>query len=379
MPPLPSVPAPSTWSSEQIATVPQLRADVSDAVAFLSQRPLVVLQNNQGVTWASFESYMGMNVDVADTWGGHYVNSATLWQYYYAQAPGWYLCKGAVPFDYTSTTQNLFAAGFEYTTSGIQTGPVRGPLTLMGSGYGAIPQVCDLIEQVNTGPIGGSGDWIEFTALNNTGSGVVLESQASQLPYWSARWVCATSGTQPLPVPSNPAFPVPPAVLGHAFMNTNVRDAIRFLTYPPVCKLYYTAGSSGLPTQAFPAGTVVPLNTVTVDNYSAATTGAGCGYTAPVAGTYFCYNQVSFQGTSTATSSYAAGLQVNSGTITWGDATFQNAASTSTGAGAQIGRRLRLSPGDFVQPVGMQSSGATLDLNAAAANQSRFIVVWESS
>ena len=56
----------------------------------------------------------------------------------------------------------------------------------------------------------------------------------------------------------------------------------------------------------FPAGTVINLTTVAVDNYGGITTGASGGYTAPVTGNYFCYGQLNL-GATAAGGSYGAG------------------------------------------------------------------------
>jgi hypothetical protein len=379
IPPYPSVPAPSTWSSGPILTS-ELSGDVTNAVNFLANRPLFVGQNNQGASIASGSDVtVGMNVEIVDTWSGHNTTS-TNWQTYFCQAPGWYLCEGYIPFAYTTATQAVFAAGFSATTGGTVEPVVRGQLQLVGSGKHPGTKVADLIRMSVTGPVGGTGDSVALTALQVTGSSVAYTSSpATLLPFVSVRWVAATSGTTGLPVPSNPAWPTPPSYVTSAELNAGIRDTIRFLTYPPVCKAYYVPGSASIPNQTFPSGTVVNLNTVPVDNYSGFTTGSAGGYTAPVAGVYYLYGQINYAADSTATGvAYSAGLRVNSGTIQWGDSVFKDAAESS-GGGAIVRKRLRLNSGDFVQFCAQQSSGGTLGLNGTTANQTRFIAIWESA
>lgn len=241
--------------------------------------------------------------------------------------------------------------------------------------------MCDLIQMSVTGPIGGSGDTITPTSFQLSGGSLAYTSSpASLFPFMTARWVAALLAfTATLPVPSNPSWPVPPSFITPAFLNTNIRDTILFLVNPPCCKAYYTAGSTTIPNQAFPAGTAVPLNTVAFDNYAAFTTGSGGGYTAPVAGVYFLYGQVNYApyGSGGAVA-YSAGLSVNGGTIQWGDSVYRTTAE-GNGGGAIVRKRLRLSAGDFVQLCAQQSTTGSLALNATAANQTRFIALWESA
>ena len=378
-PPFPSVPSPATWVNGPVLTS-SLRNDVTNAVNFLSQRPLFVGQMTTGAsTGSGTDAPMALTGELVDTWNGHNTASGN-WQTYYCQFPGWYLCQSFTPFAYTTATQILFSAGMIAKTGGVTQTVVRGQLQLMGSGKHPGPKCCDLIQMSATGPIGGGGDSVTPTALQISGSTLsYLATPASLLPFFSVRWVSALSGTAGLPVPVNASWPVPTAYITPAFLNTNIRDTINFLAYPPVCKAYYTAGSSSLPNQAFPNGTVVPLNTIMVDNYGGFTTGGSGGYTAPVAGVYLLAAQVNFASYNSAGGvAYSAGLSVNGGTIQWGDSVFQSGAQT-TGAGACVRRRLRLNAGDYVQFYGQQSTGGSLNLNATGSNQTRFIALWEGS
>jgi hypothetical protein len=373
LPPYPSVPAPRTWSAGPILAS-ALRADVYNAVLFLANRPLYFGQTNFGTSIANASDLtFGLNIDLIDTWDGH---ASTTSSAYNCQAPGWYLCDATVPFAYTTATQAVFAAGFSGLTGGVAFGPLRGQLQLMGSGRNPSPQVCDLIEQTVAGPPGGSGDFIELIGFQATGSPVSLSATATKLPYMKLRWVAATSGTVSLPVPASPAWPVPPSYITSSFLNTNIRDTVRFLTYPPIYRAHYVAGSATLPNQAFPAGTVIALTNIDVDNYGGGTTGATAGYTAPVAGTYFCYGQFNLA-SNTNTTAYCAGLAVNGGTTQWGDSVYK--LTDTTGGGAAVRKRLRLSAGDKVQLIGCQGSGGAIGYNSTAINQTRMIVVWDGS
>jgi hypothetical protein len=380
-PPYPSVPNPSTWSAGPILTS-RLRDDVAGAVNFLANRPLFVGQATEGVSIPNnADTLIALTSEVVDTWGGHATigGSGAVWQWYYCQAPGWYLAEGYTPFDYITATQACFAAGLVTVKSGVTEPVVRGQLQLVGSGYHPGPKLADLIPMSVTGPVGGTGDAVQLTCLQTTGSSQFLTNgPASLYPFLAVRWVAALTGTAGLNVPANPSWPVPPSYITSAgYLNPAIRDTIRFLTYPPICKAYYS-GSASIPSQTFPAGTVVNLNAVTVDNYSGFTTGASGGYTVPAGGLYYLYGQVNYATDSSGAAAYSAGLRVNGGTIQWGDSVYKT-TSESTGGGATVRKRLRLNAGDFVQFMAQQSSGSTLSLNGTSNNQSRFIAVWESS
>jgi hypothetical protein len=367
--PIAPIPSPRTWASGPILA-PSLRADVSDAVAFLSYRPLFAAQNINGSAVSGTQT-LGVNSELYDNWNGH--NGANVTQYY-AQAPGWYLCKSVIPYNYTSATQALFAAGFSGLNGGTSFPNTFGGLMLSGSTHVPAAQCCDLIPQTVTGPIGGTGDFIQFNLFTSVST--TLVASLTQLPTVSLRWVAVQGGTAPLAVPACPAWATPPSFVTSAFLNANIRDTVNFLLYPPICKLNYVAGSATLPSTAFPAGTVINMGNVVVDNYGGATTGAAAGYTAPVTGNYFCYGQFNLQASATSTG-YCAGLTVNGGTTQWGDSL--NKVSDAIGGGATVMKRLRLTAGQQVQLVGCQGSGGAIAYNTTAANQTRLIVVWEGS
>jgi hypothetical protein len=369
-PPYPAVPNPATWANGPILTS-SLRNDVTNAVNFLANRPLFLGQNTLGsVVTPSANLAVSLNSELVDTWNGHLTTAAA----YFCQAPGWYLAEVSMPYNYTGG-QALFYGGFSGLSGGVSFTSV-GELQQMGSGHNPQPQACDLILQTVTGPPGGSGDGIEPIAAQFTGGNVNLQSTTAVSPYMSVRWVAAASGTASLPVPANPAWPVPTAYITAAFLNANIRDTIRFLAYPPVYRAHYTAGSATLPTQSFPAGTVVPLTTIDVDNYSGGTTGTSASYTAPVAGVYFCYGQTNLAAPSNQLN-VCAGLSVNGGTTQWGTSAFS--LTNANGNGMCVRKRLRLNAGDTVQFISSQGSPGAIAYNTVANNQTRFLAVWESA
>jgi hypothetical protein len=167
-------------------------------------------------------------------------------------------------------------------------------------------------------------------------------------------------------------------------MNTNVTDAIAFLTFPPVMEATYTTGTATCPSvNSLPTvGTTVPLNDATADTWSAFSTPAHT-WTAPVAGVYYCYGQAAFTGNSTS-SDMAAGLTVtsanyNGGTqvTLWQGVTAMNPGSSNV---ATVKRRLRLNAGDTVLLAAAQhdtaGDAATLQAGTFA---SRLTIIWRSA
>lgn len=378
VPPYPPSPNPRTWVSGPVLT-PSLRADVAENVTLLASRPLFAGQDTLGgsVTNATDQA-MAINSELVDSWNGHASigGSGAVWQNYYCQLPGYYLARSVVPWAISSTVQFAYAAGFSWKTAGITVGPFRGEVQLAGYAGVPAPQSCDIIPMSATGPVGGGGDYIQFTSFQDTGGTISLETSATQLPTVTIRWISALSGTAGLPVPANAAWPVPPSYVTSAFLNANIRDTVRFLTYPPLFRAYYLSTSGlSMASGTFPAGVVVPCNTVTADTYGGYSTSA-YSYTAPVAGIYFFYGQWNLSASS-ATTGYCAGLRVNGGTVQWGGSVYK--VSDSTGGGASVAKRLRLNAGDVVQLMGCQGAGSSIGYNGASVNQTRFLGFWESS
>ena len=369
----PSLPSPVTWSPQDKIFVPRLRADLTDAVALLAARPYFVGQQTTGQSFVSAnEIVVTMDTELTDAWNGHQEDIspafAGVTADYWAPLPGWYLCDARIPFSYTSSTPAPFMAGFIAVVGVSSTyGPVHGPIMANGSTSATVtPRCVDLIQQTIGGAPGGQGDFIQPLARQDSGSAQTLSVTAFALPTVSIRWVCAVSGTQPLPVPPLTAVPSP---ITSAWLNANLRDAVNFLVYPPVCKAHTTSGSVASGNLSSPK-TVSP-GTVDVDNYGAYSAGL---YTAPVSGRYIVAGQVNFASSST-TATYACGIQVNGTAVLWGDAL--RFAGSGLAGGAGVTKRIRLSAGDTVQLVAAQNSGAALNLNTTASNQTRLIVVWE--
>jgi hypothetical protein len=372
-------PTPSTWATGQLVRSWQLTNDVNQAIAFLTYRPVASLSNQTGGSFASGgDDAITMETEFYDNWNGHNLGTASQ---YFAQVAGWYLCKLSVAFAYNSSTEALFRASFSGQSNGSSFGTTVGPRMENGSTHIAVPETVDLYKMVQTGAIGGSGDFVQCQAAQFTGSPVNVEDGAGTFPYASIRWVAATSGTVSLPVPVNPTWPVPGApanpYITSTFLNANIRDTVKFLLYPPICRATYT-GSGSLASQTFPAATALPFTATTVDNYSAFTTGASAGYTAPVSGNYFVYGQLNM-GTNANGGAYGAGLAVNGGTVVWGEVVHRLSGGDTSGTGVSVQRHVRLNAGDKVALMVTQSSGSSVAYGTGLDNQCRMVVVWEGA
>jgi hypothetical protein len=371
-----TLPAPRTWSVDDLVTVPRLRADVADSVALLLQRPYFVGQCTTGYTVPGGGGVVPLDAELTDTWGGHPEDAGPAWAglqaAYWCPLPGWYLCDFRAPWTYASTTPNSFLAGWTGNINGGTTyGPNYGAVTVNGLGQGTTSRAVDLIPMTFAGPPNGSGDFIQpFASAGNSGT-IPLNTSPANLPTACIRWACSLTGTEPLPVPPLAAVPSP---ITSAWLNGNVRDTVRFLTYPPVAKAYFTPGSATLANSSLSSPQVLTLNTTAVDNYGGITLGASAKYTAPVAGRYFLAGQFNL-GASSVTTWYACGVMVNGSAVYWGDAV--RFAGSPLAAGAGITKRLRLSAGDYVQLVAAQASGGGIAYNTTQAAMTMLIAAWE--
>lgn len=302
-----------------------------------------------------------MDSELTDVWGAHNTGTADYW----APVAGWYLCDVRVPFAYTSSTPAPIMAGWSGTNGDVGIPITHGAITANGSTNATvIARAVDLLPQTQFGPPG-TGDLIQAFARQDSPGTVNLGTTSFDLPTVSIRWVCAMAGAQPLPAP---ALTPAPRVITAAWLNANLRDAVSFLTYPPIMRAHTTSGSVANSTLTAPVN--LSPATVDVDNYSAYSSGV---YTAPVSGRYFLAGQVNYASSST-TATYACGVKVNS-TLYLGSAV--RFAGSSLVGGADVVKRVRLNAGDTVQLVAAQTTGSSLGLSTSTGNQTRLIVVWE--
>jgi hypothetical protein len=382
VPPL-YTPVPATWTAGEVVKAPALRADISGTVQLLNNPPM--FSGSQTVTSQSIPNgtvtAVVLNTETYDNLSGHQVSASP--PNYYGMFPGYYLVECGMPLSYTGGVGMTSAL-----IGGVQNGGANtaygGMRVANASGSIAEPTCAKLMQMVATGTYGGAANDYLYPAIYQ--SATVSENMAVtafQFPYLTARWVCANTGTAGLPVPANPAWPVPPTVLGHVFANASIRDACSFLLYPPTMEAVRTSTSGTVTSQSsLPlVGTVVSMGTKVTDNYTAYSTSTNT-WTAPVAGRYYAYGCSAVLAGADGVA-LGAGLTVNSanyngGTTTtlWGGLTTPQASSTSA---AVVRRQLRLNAGDTLQLAVFYNDspgGFTASYNTTPTWQSRMIVVW---
>lgn len=376
-----TTPVPATWTSGPVKA-PLLRGNVSDTIALLSRPPMFYGQQtttSQSIPGSTYTAVQ-LDTEIYDNLAGHVITNPTTNPYYYAMFPGWYLCEATVPLSNSGAGTTLVGVSVGGVQNGGSYTNYGGTRILASTSASCQALAVKLMKMQQTGTYG-TGDYINAAVLQNNASAQPLTNTASTFPYLTCRWVAALSGTTGLPVPSNPAWPSPAAYVTSAFLNSNIRDAIRFLIYPPVMEYSGATGTLASVASLPATGTTVSLITATVDNYSAYSGGV---WTAPVAGEYYCYGCVAVT-TGASANSLAAGLTVtssnyNSGTTftIWGGTAISLA---STQAAQAVRRRLRLNAGDTVSLAAAQndSSSATANLAGSAPHVCRMIIVWQGA
>ena len=259
------MPAPTTWVNGPVL-VSGLRADQSNGVSFLSNRPSFsgYCTGTPVIPSGAFTAVV-LDTEQSDPWQGHSPLGSHP-ENYYCQAPGWYLAEAFVPWQYTGGTAKLFGAGIGVNTAGGLT-TVQGQQHLTNSGVNPGTFGADLVQLLRTGEPGSSGsDYVQLQAFT-TGTSLALDGSGTNFPRLSLRWA-GTGAASSLGIPANASFPVPPAYVDEAWLNANVRDALKYLENPPLLR-YSASGGGGLASGTWPSGTVIPLGTLGVDNRSA--------------------------------------------------------------------------------------------------------------
>lgn len=388
--PLPTLPAPRTWVPNMGIKAPYLRADVADAIQLLTQPP--VFAGGRTVTAQSIPNAAGgiagatnVNLDTEfyDPWQMHLDNSAHPDRCYPSLA-GFYLCQAFTPL--AAVAGGDTGACIRVSSNGGAQTDWGGQTLINSSGFAAGPVACRLVKMQQVGAYG-TGDYAGPSVFQTSGGAVNTFLSTTKYPTFSMRWIGSLTGTSGLPVPPLAAWPVPPAYVTSAFLNANIRDADRFLVYPPFGEWQFNGGGTGVTLFSQTAvplvGTALPLDTAVCDSYTAMDL-ATSTWTAPVPGVYWTYGLLSGTATTT-TVAIGAGLTVKSANYNGGtQITLWNgtqAAWPGSGFvnGAVFRRRLRLNAGDTIQLAGFSrdsaSGGFTL-LGSGSNQQTRLIIIW---
>ncbi|HUY46671.1 MAG TPA: hypothetical protein VMV92_13205 [Streptosporangiaceae bacterium] len=367
IPPYPQPPSPGTFTNTPVL-VSALRDDVTSGVTFLANRPAFSAYStgNASISADSFTPVV-LDTEYFDTWAGH-SPLGTYPQNYYCQSPGWYLAEGFVPWNYTGGSFVALAAAIGAFTAG-GTAISEGQAQVIATGVNPGMFAADLVQLTRTGVPDSSGsDYLQLMAFTNYSS-FTLQGTSPNLPTLSARWV-GSGAASTLPVPANASFPVPPSYVDETWLDANVRDAVSFLSNPPMLRYTYAPGSQTISSGTWPAAAKITLGTSSLDNYSAWDPGSS-QWIAPAAGVHYVYAQVAC--TSASGAAYAAGVTVN-GTTTWGQS-YINGATTSGTIICSMAEHFRFAAGDTVSLAGFQNAGSALSVKA----QTRLCIFWESS
>ena len=331
-----------------------MQAQLSSAVAFLSRPPMLIAQ--QGTVQSipnNANTPVTMDTPVYDNYGG-LSNFSDLSAYTVAPgADGIYLITGGATLSTATTTQSVASL---YIING--TTIVWGDTFTSSAGATyERPMSFDLVAL-------NAGDVIRLHAFQNTGGAINTAVNVSGFPFLQLRWVATLSGTAGL-APPNPRTWSLGDVATPAMFNTEIRNAVRFLSYVPYCRAAQTT------LQSVPNSTLTAITGFTDynDNYSAF---ASDTWTCPVSGTYLVMAKV---GVNTAANLQIALEAVISSTPAnyYGDSVL-GAGNTH----ASIVKTLRLTAGDTIKPACVQASGGAN--NTITGNSStRFCALWMSA
>jgi hypothetical protein len=342
-----------------------LRSDVSGTVQLLLRPPCFAGHQFGGQTPAS-GTVVPLQIDAEDfdPYNGHAIPSAN----YFPPLAGWYLAESSVAYQAASSA-GVIVAGIQYVTNGAGAVSVGGGRVPIAIGAGNFPDqhpICSrLVQAVLAGPGRSGTDTINAYIRQSTGSNANVSLGFSttgglEACAFQVRWA-GTGAASSLPVP--PFVPAP---------------------NPPMME-YQLNATQNLPSAAsLPdlSGTVVNLDTLIVDNYSAFNTGSNV-WTAPVAGMYYCYGQVDCN-TTASSQVLAAGLTVttafrNGGApfTWWGGGVNETAAAEDNCA--TVVRNIRLHAGDKISLGAYQkdSGAAGHTMNGNSGNsRCRLITLW---
>lgn len=434
LPPFPVLPAPQTWVPESPLTTAVLRADPGNALLLLANPPLAITgqtTTTQAIPKSTVTT-LALDNDLTDTWGAHTIPDRTV----VPPLSGWYLCEGYVFLNDTSTTSTA-AAGIQSVAGGTTVSTDGGRVSGNGVNF-PIPNVADLVQvsaatgdtialycwqdgslsapvasawlktewvaapsgTVVTGPVAASGFTSGATTLLagvGSGTSAILLTDPTGVRVGAligidtgsvvAETVTVTSvAGQTIGVSgcayAHPAGAPVAVPVSSAFMNEQIRDKIRFLSYRPIARLTSSGITQSLPSQAFAGGTAVrwasPATSGArdVDNFSGWSAANPTRYTFPKSGTWYVYGQV-YVADASAKTAVSAGIGISGGTIWWGDRVF-SAGSTSEFVCATVKRAsVRVTAGQWAEIFGNQDSGGSLAAQTGTGNRiCKLLAVW---
>jgi hypothetical protein len=345
---LPVAPLPATWpmrTSNQVYAS-DLNSQLSQAIAYLVSPPAFI---GQQATTQSISGGVNTNVVLDKPVFDNYLSQNDVGFIKYntpAGCGGIWLANGVVAYGGTS------GANFDAFLN-VNGSPVSGFAYPNRSSIQ--PAVTDLISMT-------PGQYVCLMAL--AGVNVSTATGANNFSYLNLRWVANASGTAGL-TPPNPATWTPGQLCTATNFNTEIYNAVSFLSYVP----YFRAAQTASQAVATSSNTAMTSMAATLDNYGSF---ASNTWTCQVAGTYLVGHQTGF--TASAGAAYAASLITKIGGTNATYWTGATAGNTSTIVGGT--KTFRFGAGDTVKLAGWQNSGG--NLNTQGAN-TRFFTLWLSS
>lgn len=374
--------APRTWTETATGVrgtsirAKTLEQDVSAAVQFHRRRPQFqayrsATKSINTNTWTPLE----LDVEMIDTVNGH--SDATNTGRWYApstaNASDLYLATGYVPWS-TADAAQVFIAGI---LKGGESSPREGATLPRPAGHDIIGMVAELF-------LLSSGQYIELSAWHNHGSAATVAA-SSHVASMNVRWIGSGSGTA-VALPAAPRTWTATDELwadssggSKVPLNVELRDRLRFLNYPPHCRLTSEGSAQTVPSGAG-TWTAIQLPTQNLDNYSGWSSGANTRYTCQRAGLYFVYGQAALSGTNAGAGTFVAARIRH--TIALGGTADYNGTATvppttaATGTTVPAHGLIRMAAGDYVELQASHNLGAAKSVKTGSKDASRLIAVW---
>jgi hypothetical protein len=192
-----------------------LRQDVAVTCQIVGTPPMfTALQQSAQSIPNSTDQSVTLDTEIYDNLGGHV--STVSQSKYFGQFPGWYLCQGVTPLNYTGGNGAVNPAVAISSGGGSpayyygQRVPNSGT-----SGQYAGPVVAKLAQMINVGGTGSGTDYVQLVCTQNSGASEQLLVNSNFWPQFQAKWVGANSGATvaSLPLGYTPKWPAGPTIL----------------------------------------------------------------------------------------------------------------------------------------------------------------------
>jgi hypothetical protein len=318
-----------------------------------------------------------LDQELVDRWGGHSDSSQTnLWYApFTANASDYYLCTGYTPLPATDPAKIALAGLIKNGATSYE-----GTKIPCGTAHAVDPMVIDLV------PLAG-GDTIGLRVWTDlSGQSTVVSGKS---PSLTARWVGSGTGTV-VGLPAVPHTWIDADALSASStgataraggnkvpLNTEIRDLIRFLNYPPLARITNQGGSQSIATGTGWTSVIFTAGS-NIDTFAGWASGAPTLYTVPRAGVYFVAGYVSYIEVGGANTGYRAARLLINGATPYGGTSSVPTTTGAAGSAVYAVRKLRLAAGDTIAVQAQQTQGVSLALGNGASTSSRLIAVWLS-